>query len=40
MKEEQEISKNFSSGAEKVETIAQANVVTGLDGVPVGSGFE
>ena len=40
MKEEQEISKNFSSGEEKVETIAQANVVTGLDGVPVGSGFE
>ncbi len=40
MKEEQEISKNFSSGAEKVETIAQGNGVTGIEGVPVGSGFE
>lgn len=42
MKEEQEIGTNFSSGAEKVERIAQANAVagTGIEGIPVGTGFE
>lgn len=40
MRKEQEIGTNFSSGAEKVERIAQENAVQGMNGAPVGTSFE